>query len=83
MIMLADISSELEHRAGLGATNWSLVAETLKPFIEKKVAEPPRNEVIPKIADFSVGRILGDSSEHRVTMRVLISFTSRFVIRLP
>ncbi|XP_003746302.1 microtubule-associated serine/threonine-protein kinase 2-like [Galendromus occidentalis] len=59
MILLADLSSKLEHYAGLKATKWTMVAETLTPIIERQEHDTSLADSIPSIKDFSVSRILG------------------------
>lgn len=63
MHLLADLSSKLEHYAGLKATKWAAVAETLQPWIDKYEVDSPLNEIIPNLRDFSVARILGISTD--------------------
>lgn len=59
MLLLTDLSSKLEFYAGLKATNWASVAETLKPWSEKTVSEVPLHKLVPALKHFTVDRILG------------------------
>ena len=60
MLVLADVSSKLEYYAGLKATKWVRVAETLQPYIDRNDQERPLQQQVCNIKAFSVVRILGN-----------------------
>ena len=59
MILLADLSSKLEHYAGLKATKWTSVAEALSRYTERPGSEKSTADSLPRTSDFSNCRILG------------------------